>query len=373
MPLKYIALVLLILATQLYCKAQYKVTLLVQVPVGNTLGQPYYFASNTNRWSPNDVLQQLQPVNNNTYRVTIANCPTLLLGKFTTGSWFGVECNSDGSTIDNRSFTISSDTTITITVAAFAQSKQLTSTRTKQVTIITDSFYIPQLKAKRRVWIYLPKAYNNKKKFAVLYMHDGQNLFDISTGYSGEWGVDEYLDSATNTCIVVGIDNGGATRMTEYNPYTNFQFGKGVGNAYAKFVVQTLKPYIDKKYKTLTGKQYTYMAGSSMGGLITYYTALQYPNVFGKVGIFSSAFWLNWADVQNEIKQIKKLSGQNFYFYAGAKESESMVAQTVAMYNNTKATCNQCAMQLSIAANGEHKEWYWQQELPKFFGWLLGK
>src|SRR6185436_17362584 len=97
--------------------------------------------------------------------------------------------------------------------------------------------------------LYLPKGYKqSKKRYPVLYMHDGQNLFDDSTSFSGEWKVDETLDLLENPCIVVGIDNGGLKRMNEYNPHDTEQFGKGEGHQYLEFIAKTLKPYIDKKY-----------------------------------------------------------------------------------------------------------------------------
>ena len=123
-------------------------------------------------------------------------------------------------------------------------------------------------------------------------MHDGQNLFDKATSFAGEWGIDEAMDSIKNACIVVGIDNGGLKRMYEYNPNDTKQYGRGEGRAYLAFIVNNLKPFIDKKYRTLPGKQYTWMAGSSMGGLITFYAGLYYPQVFGGLGVFSPSFWI---------------------------------------------------------------------------------
>lgn len=123
-------------------------------------------------------------------------------------------------------------------------------------------------------------------------MQDGQNLFDDATSYAGEWGIDEHLDSLFSSgkkeAIIVGIDNGLSKRMTEYNPYSFQQFGKGEGNEYVDFLVKNLKPFIDKKYRTLKNKQNTFIAGSSMGGLISLYAALKYPKIFVGAGIFFS-------------------------------------------------------------------------------------
>ena len=126
-------------------------------------------------------------------------------------------------------------------------------------------------------------------------MQDGQNLFDDFESFSGEWGVDELMDSLiaakVKPSIIVGISNG-KNRLNEYNPYDNEKFGAGTGKAYAEFLVKDLKPYIDSAYRTLPGRESTTIAGSSMGGLISYYAALAYPEVFGRAGIFSPSFWI---------------------------------------------------------------------------------
>src|SRR4028118_338545 len=122
------------------------------------------------------------------------------------------------------------------TLACFANAQHTAkkSTATRNVKIISTNFYIPQLNRYRRIWIYLPESYaSSRKKYPVLYMHDGQNVFEDSTSFSGEWGVDETLDtlaSKTSECIVVAIDNGGDKRMNEYAPYNMERFGKGEGD-----------------------------------------------------------------------------------------------------------------------------------------------
>ena len=124
-----------------------------------------------------------------------------------------------------------------------------------------------------------------------MYMHDGQNIFDDFTSAYGEWGVDECVDSLVKSgkpgCIIVGIDNG-PKRMNEYNPYDHKEFGKGEGDLYLDFIVHTLKPFIDKQHRTLTKRENTIIAGSSMGGLISYYAMLQHPGHFWKRGHFFS-------------------------------------------------------------------------------------
>jgi predicted alpha/beta superfamily hydrolase len=241
---------------------------------------------------------------------------------------------------------------------------------------------MPQLNRSRRIWIYLPQDYYaSKKHYPVMYLHDGQNLFDDAiTAYGNEWGVDECLDSliakGKTACIVIGIDNGGDTRMSEYNPYAftwkNDKQSKtfsAEGDAYLDFLTQTLKPFIDKKYRTLSSKENTIIAGSSMGGLISYYAVLKYPDVFGKAGVFSPAFWTA-PSIKMLTDSVAKKINAKFFFYCGAKESEGMVAAMNEVAE--KLGSNSHAMIYSVVdADGEHNERSWRKWFAEFYGWMM--
>jgi predicted alpha/beta superfamily hydrolase len=255
------------------------------------------------------------------------------------------------------------------------------STANKNVQIIDTAFFMPQLNRSRRVWIYLPPSYSSsEKKYPVLYMHDGQNVFDDLTSYSGEWGVDEALDTLgvkTKECIVVAIDNGGDKRLNEYCPYdfslsgiwNNKKLEIGEGRQYVDFLVKTLKPYIDKKYRTLKKKDNTFTAGSSMGGLISMYTILKYPKKFGGAGVFSPAFWVApqlFDDVKSKGKKVKA----KIYFYAGDEESQTMVPMTIKAFNEMHHV-SKSKMEAVIRSGGKHNETRWRQEFPLFYEWMM--
>jgi len=169
----------------------------------------------------------------------------------------------------------------------------------------------------RNVDVWLPKNYNPKNKYQVLYMHDGQMLFDSThTWNHAEWGVDETLtkliaEKEIKPCIVVGIWNAGLERHADYFPQKPFESlsasqqdslynanranGNSVFNqikvhsdAYLKFVVEELKPFIDAKYSTWTDREHCVVAGSSMGGLISLYAICEYPEVFGGAACMST-------------------------------------------------------------------------------------
>jgi predicted alpha/beta superfamily hydrolase len=249
----------------------------------------------------------------------------------------------------------------------------ITGTASKNVHVIDTAFYIPQLNRYRRIWLYLPESYKtSRKKYPVLYMHDGQNVFDEKTSFSGEWGVDEAIDTLGNAVgemIVVAIDNGGAKRMTEYNPYDHEKFGKGEGDAYVDFIVKTLRPYINKNYRTKRSAKYTFTAGSSMGGLISLHALLKYPNRFGGAGVFSPAFWLAPQVKDDVSKKAKKVKGK-IYFFAGQQEGETMVPDMLSVFELFSSK-SKAKLTSVIRSEGKHSESTWRNEFPLFYKWLF--
>ena len=160
---------------------------------------------------------------------------------------------------------------------------------------VLDSLYSPQLDNQRDIFVYLPPSYaSSDRHFPVLYMHDGQNLFDAETSFAGEWQVDESMELLSEEgieAIVVGIPNAGNDRLDEYSPFAMSNLGGGKGDSYLEFIVQTLKPLIDVDFRTLPDRENTSILGSSMGGLISLYAFFRYPNIFGAAGAMSPAFW----------------------------------------------------------------------------------
>ncbi len=357
--------------------AQYTVTIKATMPYASSENH-YYVAGNHNQWNPKQEVSSLVQVKDKEFMAVLKNLSSPFEYKITNGSWATVECAENEQDIENRKLEVTSDTTIYIQVNYFKsgtqQSNQLKpSTRSGQVSILADSFFIPQFKKKRTIWVYKPKNYDSRKKYPVLYMQDGQNLFDEATSGFGEWGIDEYLDSTLKEIIIVGIDHGATDRLREYNPYDNKAFGKGEGKAYVDFIVKTLKPFIDEHLSTIKNKEGTFIAGSSMGAHISLYAALQYPGIFGKAGIFSPAFWVNMPQVKRQINSASKIKNQSFYFYCGQQESATLVNEVIDVFNLVKAKTTYGRCLLSVKASGRHNEASWQQELPYFLGWLLKK
>lgn len=177
--------------------------------------------------------------------------------------------------------------------------EEIISTKSDNVSLLEKEFMYGELiKISHKIWLYLPPNYTNSiKKFPVIYMHDGQNLFDDATSYIGEWKIDETLNELFKKTgkgfIVVGIENAGEQRINEYTPFKNEKYGGGKGNIYIDFLINEVKPYIDKNYRTKTNAKNTAIIGSSLGGLISFYGGLKYPIVFGKIGALSTSFWFS--------------------------------------------------------------------------------
>jgi hypothetical protein len=238
-----------------------------------------YIAGDFQGWNPGDPAFALTKNANGKWFITAEAAPagTTIQYKFTRGDWGRVEKGPNGEEIPNRVYTFGNADTVHHIVYNWADfGGGGTSTAADNVHVMDDEFYMPQLDRYRRIWVYLPPDYEETEDhYPVIYMHDGQNLFDASTSFVGEWEVDETLndlfDEGYKVPIVVGIDNGGTERINEYTPWVNPGYGGGQGNLYLEFIVETLKPHIDQYYRTLPGRDHTAIWGSSLGGLISQY------------------------------------------------------------------------------------------------------
>jgi len=249
--------------------------------------------------------------------------------------------------------------------STFTNSQEVKTTASKNVYVDTNLTYIKQLDRYRRLRIYLPPDYDStNKSYPVLYMHDAQNLFDVYTSYTGEWGVDDILnamyDSIGFSLIVIGIDNGERLRINEYLPWDNKKYGKGEGADFVKFIVEDLKPMIDAKYRTLPDRENTGIMGSSMGGLISHYAIFKYPEVFGKAGILSPAYWISVDKVFNFTRDSKTDLDIKLYMLVGRKEGRTVVKDCKQM----KKTLNEINFNpnnfiLKIDDKGKHCEAFW--------------
>lgn len=244
------------------------------------------------------------------------------------------------------------------------------------VSVLKREFIIKGLnEVSHKIYIYLPPNYSTtKEKYSVIYMQDAQNLFDVKTAFAAEWEVDETLDSLYHKTgkgfIIVGVENGGEKRIEEYTPWKNEKYGGGKGEIYIDFLVNELKPYIDRNYKTKKSAKDTAIIGSSLGGLISFYGGLKYPNVFGKIGALSTSFWFS-----NKVNEFAEKNGNQkktkLYLLIGDKEGASMVADTENMAERLlDIGFPKKNIKTKVAPNGKHTESFWKREFLEVITYL---
>lgn len=382
---------LLLFLQGMMTQAQYSLHLRVKEgPVGHPPNDTVYVAGNFNDWQPADERYRLKPEKGGTRAVTIRykEIPgDRLEFKFTRGSWQKSESTGDGRLTGPRIAPIYRDTALDCRIEGWRDDFPA-STASENVHVLDSAFYMPQLDRSRKIWIYLPTDYaDSEKRYPVLYLHDGQHLFDEATsvGRIGpvEWAVDEALDASDEPCIVVGINHNEdmKARVGEYFYHSPDGTTPAEGAAYLKFIVETLKPYIDRHYRTLPEQEYTGMAGSSMGGLITLYGGLKYPEVFGRIGVFSPSIWMDNEHVFQELSKPDnetETRRQHYFFYAGGLERRQKEDKTfVNMTEDVEKVIDALRMvpgpdiKLMTVPHGRHGALYWREAFPVFYDWFV--
>lgn len=235
---------------------------------------------------------------------------------------------------------------------------------------IRERVWSPQLENERDLLVYLPPTYaHSHKRFPVIYMQDGQNLFDRATGYLGqEWEVDQTMETLSQDgveAIVVGIPHMGEGRVAEYNPLPGPHASRG--EAYLRFVVDTVKPLIDQAFRTRPDKRHTGLMGSSMGGLISLYGFFYHPHTFGFVGSMSPAYWYAAGGIYPAVTDAPFVPGR-VYLDHGTKENSAARMYALLMAKGYKP-----GQTLSYVKEegAEHTESAWARRLPGALRFLL--
>jgi predicted alpha/beta superfamily hydrolase len=257
--------------------------------------------------------------------------------------------------------------------------------------LVTHWIYSPQLNNHRDLFVLLPPMYESEpdKRFPVLYMQDGQNLFDRATSYAGEWEIDETmlaLERVLRTeAIVVGIPNAGADRVNEYAPFVDPDYGGGHGDQYLDFLIETVKPIIDADFRTLPDRDHTGIVGSSMGGLISIYGYWTRPETFGICASMSGAYWFaNKAIVQFAAERDAPKPGR---VYLDSGTGEKYEPPGSVLRGLARCFCDDVqAVQASLIdkgyrdgvdvryvqeINGMHSEAVWARRMPLALRFLL--
>lgn len=251
------------------------------------------------------------------------------------------------------------------------------STALPSVQVVPERLAMPGLARSRTLRLCLPPSYGSEpgRRYPVIYMHDGQNLFDAATSYAGEWGVDETCAQLAKStgfeALVVGIDNGGEKRNTEMAPYDHQALGKAEGPAYLDFIVKTVKPFIDAGWRTKPQREHTALIGSSLGGLISHAALLNHGEVFSRYGLFSPSYWA--APQLFEMTAAARLPADtHIHLYCGGMEGRGMVEPAQRMRTVLARQLPPERLTLNIVAEAGHNEAAWAAELPDALKKLFG-
>ena len=244
--------------------------------------------------------------------------------------------------------------------------------------VIRFDVTIPPLTGERtrKAYIYLPDCYNEnpKQRFPVMYMFDGHNVFfDKDATYGKSWGLNEYLSKTQKPLMIVAVEcnHVGDGRLREYSPfsYVNSTLGRipGKGKIYMDWLVKTLKPQIDAKYRTLPDREHTIVCGSSMGGLMALYGATVYNKVFQRAACLSPSVWVSPGKVVELVAKAEIKNDTCIYMDYGSLEiynhvSNAEVLISVAHLLLTKRV----NLAFRIIPGGTHSEASWEKQIPIF-------
>ncbi len=245
------------------------------------------------------------------------------------------------------------------------------------IEVVEEAYEVPQLNATRKISALLPyDYYKTDKRYPVLYLQDGQNLFNPLAPF-GDWAVDKSMaklaEEGYSDIIIIAIDHGEEERIIEYLPYYHPRFGEGKGKFYIEFMLEKLIPYVNKHYRTLPDFEHTGIGGSSMGGLISFYAGLSHPGVFGKMMIFSPSLWISKM-IFDHTQSFEPLEKAKIYLYAGGKESKEHLpnAQKLeAIIRKKMVEGHAIDFHFSVNEDGNHAEIYWREEFPLAVKWLF--
>lgn len=235
---------------------------------------------------------------------------------------------------------------------------------------VLPQVHSPQLNNLRDILVWLPPTYHEtNQRYPVIYMHDGQNLFDRATGFAGnEWYVDETLTALADenvNAIVVGLPNT-PQRMQEYNPFPHVW--NGHGDQYLQFMVDTVKPLIDGEFRTHPERQHTGIMGSSMGGLISLYGFFARSDVFGFAGVMSPSLWVGSGAIYETVQERNFVDGK-IYLDNGTREPSARKMKVALQRKGYGSGHN---LLYVSEVDGEHNEAAWARRLPDALRFLLG-
>ncbi|WP_374329545.1 alpha/beta hydrolase [Soonwooa sp.] len=338
-----------------------------------------YITGNFNAWDPKDPNFKMTKIDNAHYFIDIADdkLPDIVEYKFTKGGWENVEIDKYDNITANKKVKKTDKESNNKVEKWRINWGPFKKEFFPNVELIDEAFYSPQLDKTRKVWALLPYNYHETEQdYPVLYLQDAQNLFNESSAF-GNWEIDKKLallaEYGRGNLIVIAVEHGNNDRIKEYI-FDNEEVTEGAeGKKYLRFITDTLKPFVDKNYRTKKDRDNTGIGGSSLGALISIYAGFLYPEVYSKLLIFSPSLWV---EPNNDFPLMKfsKAFYTKVYLYGGAKEGSRMV-ERIEKFETALQTWElqdyfDFETKTSINDEGTHQEFYWSQEFPRAIEWL---
>ncbi|ELZ74801.1 alpha/beta hydrolase [Haloferax larsenii] len=245
---------------------------------------------------------------------------------------------------------------------------------------ISDELSSEYLDFERHLLVYLPPDYDeSNRRYPVCYMHDGQNVFDEATSYSGSWDIHQAMDELHDEgldAIVVGVPNAGDDRTVEYTPHPHPEFGGGGADSYLQFLFEEVKPLVDETFRTRPEKEATGLLGSSLGGLISLYALFEYPQKVGFLGAMSPAFWWSGEEIF-EYVEAQPFTPARIYVDVGDTESmddpdrcELYIDDAARMVELLREK-GYDDVEFLVDEGGVHREHAWARRFPGAMRFLL--
>ncbi len=364
-------------------------TLHVQVPENTPKDAVLTLGGSFNGWQPNNSDYVLTKITDIHYMFEFApqEPGKVISFKVTRGSWDTVELALNGSNIDNHEYWfLPGKQSFTVKVEQWADFNDKVAPSTVVGNVLIEDVSVPTFDVERKVRVYLPADYETaNKRYPVIYMTDGQNIFDKALSSAGEWKMDELMEQMQTqgsplTSIVVGIDHAGKNRQAEYDPWDYQDDGKtivGKGDEFADFMALTLKPMIDRRFNTKPEREHTMIMGSSMGGLIALFIGVKHADKFGRTAGLSSAL-LDDLIGEHFVTYISKQASNpisKFYFDIGSEEVQLM---TPSIFDDSQAIYDALIqigykveqLNYQVIEGGVHNEASWSSRTENILRWL---
>jgi predicted alpha/beta superfamily hydrolase len=241
---------------------------------------------------------------------------------------------------------------------------------------VLSNVWSPQRNTRRDIDVFLPHSYRgSRRRYPVVYMQDGQNLADPHRAFAGTWGLNQAIDALANRgieAIFVGVPNLGPERVREYSPFFDARHGGGAGDAYLAFLERTVKPLIDRRFRTRPEREATGIFGSSMGALISVYAFFRAPETFGFAGAMSPSLWFADRALLSYVEKDGTPPGR-IYLDAGTAEGGATLRDVrhLARILERKGYDEGTALRVVEAEGGQHSEQHWAERLVPALEFLL--